>query len=126
LKRSITLTTFFIEGCLTTTTPRLACSGRFDWYRDTEFRAPHVSVLLEELDRVMPKAARPEQVAFMQKLKQIAARCASIARLYAEILGRLDELSRANRSEPWAGSESFSMRSRTSATRTREPGPDHV
>lgn len=49
-----------------------------DWYGDTEFQASQMSVLLEELDRVMPKAARPEQVAFMQKLKQIAARCASM------------------------------------------------
>jgi hypothetical protein len=51
---------------------------KIDWYGDTEFRAPQMSVLLEELDRIMPKAASPEQVAFMQKLKQIAARCASM------------------------------------------------
>jgi hypothetical protein len=49
-----------------------------DWYGDTEFRTPQMSVLLEELDRVMPKAAGPEQVAFMRKLRQIAARCASM------------------------------------------------
>jgi hypothetical protein len=52
--------------------------NKIDWYGDTEFPTPQMSVLLEELDRVMPKAAGPEQVAFMGKLKQIAARCASM------------------------------------------------
>ena len=51
---------------------------KVDWYGDTEFQASQMSVLLEELDRVMPKAVGPEQVAFMQKLKQIAATCASM------------------------------------------------
>jgi len=51
--------------------------SKVDWYGETEFQASQMSLLLEELNRIMPKAIGPEQVTFLKRLQDIAVRCAA-------------------------------------------------
>ena len=49
--------------------------NKIDWYGDTEFEAAQATVLLRELDRIMPKAAGPDAIRFLNELKPIVTRC---------------------------------------------------
>jgi hypothetical protein len=51
--------------------------NKIDWYADTEFEASQMGLLLEELERIRPKATGPEQLNYLQRLMQIASRCAA-------------------------------------------------
>jgi hypothetical protein len=49
--------------------------NKVDWYGETEFEPAQMAVLLEELDRIIPRAADAEEVSFLRKLKQLLIRC---------------------------------------------------
>ena len=49
--------------------------NKIDWYGDTEFEASQSAVLLQELDRIMPKASDRNERNFLNRLKQILDRC---------------------------------------------------